>query len=63
MKRENIKDCPKDASHILLNPAKEFIQLFYRKNKYGIWQYLSTCGGGWFATEDKNIENKLTEIN
>lgn len=30
IKRAEIKNCPPDATHVLLNPKGEFIELFYK---------------------------------
>jgi hypothetical protein len=65
MKRTNILNCPKEATHVHMNPTNEFIQLFYRIKDNNI-NYLSTCGGGWCysdsAEKDKEFINKLTPI-
>jgi hypothetical protein len=65
MKRDDIKDCPQDATHAKLNPSGEFIELFYKVDGTHV-QYKSTCGGGWFfsdaAEKDSNFLNRLTPI-
>lgn len=66
LERADTKDCPKEATHVKMNPTGEFIEMFYRRNENGLWQYLSSCGGGWMYSDaqekDKNFSDRLILI-
>ncbi len=62
--REDIKNCPTEATHVYMNPTNEFIQLFYKVKGDTITYF--ACNHTWFysmtARRCKNFIDKLVPI-